>query len=338
MKKILFVFSFIITLVGYNFVYAENPCNPSDVKPPYEGTGIGKMSISPDIVTVGGLMTIMVQTARVVSDLNIDIPANSELQDYFPKDAINNATQSTTDKSVNWHGEVPAGDYSITVKVNHWTADKWAKTGYSAVVPAGFGPGTSYYFAYYNTIPLEISLDDRNQASQSTKDVVRKVIVKGVRDLRITLETNSGEVGTSISEKTGNSATIKANPDGVSTFFLFTQEGAKVKLTASSPDTCIPSTKETTFTIKRSDVARTYVDYSWLWWLGGTLILVAIIIIIFIKRKKKISNQTISSQANMPTIPVSGYEKPTLPTQSVSADQTTQNLSQNNDNINKENL
>lgn len=281
MKKIIFLIMIVSALTISGKAYAANPCNPTDVKPQKTETRLGTIAVNPDIVQVGGLMTIAVNSAAGNLNVEISPPANMEISDYFPKE-----NYAGNGKWVGTNGApLAAGQYSIIVKSTRWTADKWATINYAINNTQGLGTGNDYYYSYYDTVEMTMALDQRNMAPQSTSNVVRQVQVAAAPDLQVTLQTNKGDLGTSISQKVGQSVTVKADSRGVATFFLFAQEGNNVKLTATCPDTCKTSTMSQNFTINRSDVARTYTDYAWIWYLAGAILIIIVIILILRSRK-----------------------------------------------------
>lgn len=286
---------------------ANSACNPTQTKPAKTDTSLATtFSIKPDIVAVGQIMTFQVKDEGTNNtSVKIDIPEGTELVDYSPKTIGNSAVKPTV-QSVDWNlsgKKIPLDTYSITLKSTRWTKNEWKEVGYSASSDLGTGNGGNSYFAYYDKIPLEITVDERNQAPQTTKDVVRKVTVKGVPEVQITLKTDKGFLGPTISENSGTEIIQQANADGEVIAFISAKEGKKVKLTASSPDSCQDSTISKSFNIARSDVSRTYVDNSWIWWLvgGGLLILLTIIIlIIYLKKRKEktLKQQEITQDVN----------------------------------------
>lgn len=287
MKKILISLLFLIVVFVFTKTQAQSTnCNPIDPKPTKVETRLGTFSISPDIVPVDQIMTIMVKTATTSSNVSISIPSNTELIDYSPK-SLNDATftKGSWQKGTQ---DLPAGEYSIMTKPTSWTKGKWQATSYSVTNTQGTGQGEDNFFAFYDTIPLVISLDGRNQVAQNTKDVVRKVVVTSIPGVKINLATNKGSVGPTISEKTGNNTTVTSLADGTATFFLFAKEKDKLELTASSEDSCQISSISQQFTIVKSDIARNYTDNSWIWWVvGGLIFIIIIIVIIIINRKPK---------------------------------------------------
>jgi len=186
-----------ITILLPVITFAESSCNPIDPKPTKVETRLGTFSISPDIVPVDQIMTIMVKTATTSSNISISIPSNTELIDYSPK-TLNDATftKGSWQKGTQ---DLPVGEYSIMVKPTSWTKGKWQATSYSVTNNQGTGQGEDNFFAFYDTIPLVISLDGRNQVAQNTKDVVRKVTVTSTPGVKINLATNKGSVGPTIS-------------------------------------------------------------------------------------------------------------------------------------------
>jgi hypothetical protein len=283
-KKITIVaFIMILTIFCYTHIArAYDPCNPSAIKPQKTQTRLGSMYISPDIVPVGELTTIMVKNEPGNLRLNILIPNDTELIDYFPKENyITNGQWASHDNTL------PAGEYSITIRINHWTNKQWVTAGYNITNIQGMGHGSDHFFAYYDTASLDIILDERNQVPQTTKDVVRKIEVLSPKDITINLSTDKGEIGTSINEKMGKSAQLISNQEGIAAFYLFAKEGERIKLTASSPDTCQISSKTQTFNIRRSDISRSYQNQDWIYYVIGLAVIAIVSLIVIIKKKKK---------------------------------------------------
>lgn len=298
LRKIAFI-CLLLFFAPVTTLAANSACNPLKTKPAKSDTSLATtFSIKPDIVAVGQLMTFQVKDEGTNNtSIKIDIPEGTELVDYSPKTIGGTAIKSTS-QSVDWNlagSKIPLDTYSLTLKPTKWTKSVWKEVSYSASSDLGTGYGSNSYFAYYDKITLEITLDERNQAPQTTKDVIRKVTVKGVPEVQITLKTDKGYVGPTISENSGLEITEQANADGEMTAFLATKEGEKVKLTAFSSDSCQDSTVSQSFSIARSDAARTYVDNSWIWWLagGGLIILLSIVtLIIYFKKKKAQQTKT----------------------------------------------
>lgn len=287
LKLTLFIFLF-LTLSLFTPANASNSsCNPKDIKPIAEETRLVNFSISPDIVAVGNLTTVSINVKTGLNKLEVSIPDNMEVIDYYPK-----TLEGIKIEQGKWYKdlrEIPIGTYSVTLKPTYWTQGKWAPISYSATNFQGTGYAKNYYYVFYDTVGFEITLDDRNQAPQTTRDVVRKVTVKSEPDIQVNLTTNKGDLGPTISQKQGKSMSQKTLGDGSSTVFLFTKEGEKVTLTVSSSDTCQDSSTSRTFKIGRSDIARTYKNYDWLWWFIG-LIIIIIVLSITIRAKRKKEN------------------------------------------------
>lgn len=305
MKKLIAVVAVVFCIsISWSYAHAISPCNPIDVKPEKKETRLGSISINPDIVAVGGLMTIMVNNGAGNKDVTIATPANTEITDYYPKENYKSAGTWTATSA----DGLAAGQYSIVVKVNNWTAGKWLSTSYSITSGAGTGDGYDNFFAYYDTIPMTIALDTRNMAPQSTIEVVRKVEVTAAADLQVTLATNKGKIGTTISQEIGQTVTAKADSRGIATFYLFAEEGDSIKLVATCPDTCKTSTISQNFNIGRSDVARTYTDYAWIWYTLGAVIVILLAILLIRKRHtigqdtNKITDSSTTSQNIAPIV------------------------------------
>jgi len=266
---------------------AATPCAPDDPKPTKTETRLGTISIDNDVIAVGQLMTILVHNGGDASQVTIDTPAGTELTDSFPK-TVDGATVANG-KWTAGTSQVPAGDYSITVKPTQWTAGAWKPVAYSITNGQGLGSGNDYFFSYYDKPVFTMAVDDRNQVAQPTKAVVRKVTVASPAGIRVNLIADTGFVGTTISAKSGNQATVVADSGSKATFFLFADEGDTVKLTASSPDTCSDSTVTQSFKIGVSDVARTYKGTSLLdyWWMLLILLVIIVLVVLFFMRKKK---------------------------------------------------
>lgn len=314
-------------------------CNPQDVKPADKTTRLVDVSVSPDIVPVGQLMTVMAKTNTGLRNLYLNMPKDVEIVDYYPKTLAN--INIEPGKWINAGSDLPIGQYSVTVKINQWTAGEWKTITFSAMNDQGTGYGTTNYFAYYDTVSVKISLEDRNQAPQTTKDVIRKVTVTTAPQLRVTLSTDKGELGSTISQKQGNSATLTTNANGEAYFFLFTQEKEKVTLTAKVIDSCQDSSASQKFTIARSDVARTYKDSNWFWWIIGLVILLVVIIIIFLIIRRKKKSQIIENTATQQQVQSSlGQESSQIPkpVSSIRYDEIKNPQESNNNQDNQQNI
>jgi|GEM_PF-3256031 len=338
-----FILILVLTLSGSNFSYAQttqsDPCKPLSVKPEYQGTGIGKFYVKPEIVAVGQNITLTVESpggnekGGGVGIINLYMPENTDLVDYSPR------TLTGVDiKPGQWTASkynLPGGTYTLTVKVSHWTNYKWAQAKFAAQIPAGTGPGTNYFYAYYDTIPMEISMDDRDLMSEKEKEVVREITVKTVPEVRITLTTDKGEIGSSSYERSGKNATSEAGSTGEAKFYLYAKSGDKVKLSATSPDSCKKNTQEETFTIPK---ATNSLGKESSWWdnfvgtlsewsytvrkyipsflipfsYDGALVWIVIIalIIYFLREKKKKEESKQSTPQNPPSPPVSNTMPP----------------------------
>lgn len=271
---------------------ANNACYPVDVKPTKEETRLGEISVASDIVAVEQSMTIMVKSITEAHNLTINKPDGTDIIDYYPKTI--EGVNITAGKWQKKDAMVPAGEYSLTVKPTKWTNGKWQPVYYSITNGQGTGSGHDYFYAYYDKVDFIISVDDRNQLSQTTKEVVRKVTVEAPAEINVNLSTSKGSVGTNISEKKGNQASQKVPGNGKAVFFLFTNESDKVKLTASSTDTCTDSTYSQDFKINKSEIGRTYKggfieNY---WWILLIIILLVVLVVFWIVKNKKEKSST----------------------------------------------
>lgn len=287
----IFIITFIIFLFSLSFNVAranQAACNPVDVKL----QALGETVISPDIIAVGNNALV-----RMPSDgaSRITIGASKEyfdVIDFSPK-----TIEGGTAKAGEWEGKLPAGNYDLTLKAKKFTAGKWAQIDTTAVVWGGISYGHLSFFIYYDTLPISISLSDRNEVPQTTMDVVRKVTISAVPNVRINLQTDKGILGKTIVDKTSQNLSLTANDKGEATAYLFAEEKDKVNLTASSLDSCQDSTVSQKFNVLRSNVGRNVAENNnWIWWILAIIIIVIIITVLFLwlRRKKK---KTFSSQS-----------------------------------------
>jgi len=279
-----------------------NACAPSVVKPEKQETRLGTIATNPDILQVGGLITSTVTINGGISDVTISTPAEMEVYDYSPKTLPDEGASA---KAGNWKPAagktLPDGVYSVTYTAKKWTNYAWQKIYYTITNNQGTGNGNDNFYVYYNTVPIQLSLGIENQAPQSTKQVVRKVDIVALPGVKVNLTVNKGGLGKDISSSAGTTLQVKADSLGKASAYLFANEGDTVKFTANSPDSCLSSEITQSFTIPRSDIARTYVDKSWQLWLGIGLGIIIIILVIYwlMKRRKD------QSQQLPPSMPVS---------------------------------
>lgn len=281
LAMVIVAFLFII-IPDYTFAN-QAACNPTDVKPEKMETRLASFAVAPDMIVVGENMIAKITVPSPISSVIISIPAQFEVVDYSPKVVDGGSAQAG-----NWSGNLPAGDYTVTLKAKHYTAGKWQLISYSATSGQGTGYGQDYFFTYYDTIPITIALSNRNEVPQTTLDVVRKVIITAVPDVKLTITTDKGILGKDISAKSNQSLTINANKAGEAAVYLFAKEKDKVTLIASSSDSCQDSTISQKFTVKRSDISRNIkTNYSWLWWLLTIVITIALVVLILLWIRKK---------------------------------------------------
>lgn len=277
-------------------------CAPIDPKPTKQETRLGSIAIGTDILAVGESMTVVVKTTEASRQVILTPPINTEVVDYSPKNL--EGIQVTSGKWVADTADVPIGEYSMILKSTHWTNGEWGQVNYSVTNVQGTGTGYDSYFSYYDTVDFTMAIDDRNQALQTTKQVVRKVTVEAPPSITVQLATNTGTIGTSVAEKRGSEASQTSPTNGKTTFYLTANEGDKVTLTASTPDTCSNSTESQDFTLGISDVARNYDPVTLLdfWWVGLLILLIIAGIIYAIIRKRN-SGEPPTAPPAVPIVP-----------------------------------
>lgn len=289
-----FLFSFSINSAEAN----QAACNPIDVKP----EALGSMAIVPDIVPVGNNVV-----ARMVSDggasrITISVPQQYfEILDYFPK-SLTDGTAKAGDWAVESGKGLPVGNYDLTLKAKKFTAGKWMKINTTAEVWGGTSYGYQSFFIFYDTLPITISLGERNEVPQTTMDVVRKITLTSAPNVKLSLQTDKGMLGKTIDAKTAQTLELIADDKGESIAYLFAKEKDKIGFTATSTDSCQDSTITGKFSVKRSDVGRNIkTDYSWLWWLlAGFLIVSTFVVLIILWKRKKSDQNSIKSQIETP--------------------------------------
>lgn len=290
-SKMIFRYITKILLIGFivfsfNIAYADSSsCSPVTTKPTLEETRLANFTITKDVVAVGDTMTLSITTTTPLKKMSLDLPESLEIVDYTPK----NVSGITIDRG-KWtsaEGDIPTGTYTLFVRPASWTAKKWVPIVLSATNSQGTGYGKNYYYAYYNTLGFQITLDEDNQVAQTDANVVRKVTVNSVPGVDVSLTTSDGSLGTTVNSNKGVSVTQKTFDDGSATFFLFTKEGKNVTIAASSTDTCLDSSVSQKFKIKRSNIANSYTNYNWIYYLLVTVIAVLVIYILYKKKKKK---------------------------------------------------
>lgn len=274
----------------------QSACNPVDVKP----QALGSIKIVPDIVAVGNNVIVQMPTGEGSSSrITISAPKEYfEIVDYSPK-SITDGTAKAGEWVAKSGKSLPADNYDLTLKTKHFTAGKWTSINATAAVWGGIHYAHQSFFIYYDEVPIEVSLSDRNEVPQTTMDVVRKITLSTVPEVTLNITTDKGSLGKTISESSGKSLQVKADKQGKATLYLFAKEKQKVTLVASSSDSCQDSTISQSFTIKRSDVSRNVKEnYSWIWWLMIILLILLIVVLFLWKRKKKQEQQKENSISN----------------------------------------
>lgn len=276
---------------------SQNACAPSVIKPEKQETRLGTIATNPDIIQVGGLVTSTVTINGGIFNVTIATPAEMEVYDFSPKTLPD---EGASTKAGNWTTatgkQLPPGIYSVTFTVKKWTNYNWQKIYYTASNNQGTGNGNDNFYSYYNAVPIQLSLGTENQAPQSTKQVVRKISVVTSPSVKVNLSVNKGALGKDISASSGTTLQVKADSLGNATAYLFADEGSTIKFTANTPDSCQTSEITQSFTIPRSDIARTYKDYSWIYWLVGILLVIIIIVVIIVIKKRKNNSEQLPPQ------------------------------------------
>lgn len=286
-----------------------NPCSPPTVKPEKTETRLGTIAVNPDIVQYGGLMTAQVTIGGEIFNVTIGGSDYLDVYDYSPKTL---SDEGASAKAGNWTSGsgkyLPEGIYSVTYKAKKWTNYQWASLSYSATNIQGTGNGADNFYVYYDKIPIQLSLGTENQAPQSSKQVVRSIDIQALSDAKVNLKVDKGGLGKDISASSGSTLQVKSDSAGKALAFLFANEGDNVTFTASSPDSCQSSQITQSFKIPRSDIARTYTNNFWIWWLvGGILLLLLIIAVILIIKRRKKQDQ---NQSQLITPPMPAQQTP----------------------------
>ncbi|MCL5794905.1 MAG: hypothetical protein M1338_00905 [Patescibacteria group bacterium] len=307
MKKIIVSLIVSLLLVGNVFAattsaspIAKSACAPSLVKPVKEETRLATVAISPDTLAFDALMVVKITAKAKLNGAKINLPSEFfDLVDYTPK-ASGSLMAPSPGEWTSTDGLSEGSSYSVTLKAKKWTNYQWKPITYSASNVQGTGYGSDSFYIFYDKIPITISIGQENQIPQSTSRVARKLDFSTYPDASLQIKTNKGELGADIASTSGTSITQTANSDGKASAYIFANEGDKVTISAISSDACQKNSTSNEFVLSRSDVARTFQDYSWIYWLAGGVLLILLIIIFFVIKKKKKPSEPTLSNLNQP--------------------------------------